>query len=293
MRLSDRELEQFKEIVQQRQSKRDASKKKVSRVRKEYSPQEYEERLKIETARTHKLVQSTTRHRIDLALDRWEEIVGPRFFGAGLEINEPKIQKRINDFAAGVGRYNSSVVLSGDLGTGKTWRAYGYAERLIRDNVLQQSNIVEGTEISVLGSIATSGYRKADKMTELLEPVHKFFLIDEVGRTKFPSVEAQHEVWYELINHIYMNDLTLVISTNLSTNEYPKEKEAPVSAQKSLAARRKWTEESEKEPEITTALAEHIGKAAYDRLKHIVGDGMITPEGGNKRPDLLKQKKST
>lgn len=296
MSFSDKELEQFKSIVMQRKAKRDARKTETVNPRKDYSAEEYERRLKIDSERTQKLVMSTTQNRIDSALARWEEIVGPRFFGAGLEVNEPKIQRRIKEFTEGGSRFNSSIVLSGDLGVGKTWRAYGYAERLIRENVLQQANIIEGTEISVLGSIATSGFRKSDKMNELLDPRHKFFLIDEVGRTNFPNISAQHEVWYELVNHIYMNDLTLVISTNLSTNVVKKDKPNPLVAFRSISQRRDFLEEEErleKNPELTTALEEHMGKAAYDRLKHIVGDGMITPEGGNRRPEVLQQKRQS
>lgn len=297
MALSDSDLDAFRKIVEERQAKREARLKKSApkSVRKDYSPEEYQKRLLAENRRTQEMVKATTTLRVQASLDRWKEIVGPRFFGAGVLIEEEKIAERVRLFKSGETHFNSSVVLSGDLGVGKTWRAYGYAEKLIRENVLQQPNIVVGTEISVLGSIASSGFRKPDKMAELMDERHKFFLIDEVGRTKFPNVEARHEIWYELINYIYMNDLTLVISTNMSTSPFEKPihqgEQDGFSTPKNF---RSLTEAKEQKRAnldngstiVTNEIEEWIGKPAYDRLKHIVGDGMIIPTGPNRRPGL-------
>ena len=293
MALSDSDLEAFRKVIEERQNKRKASRPVQKKVRKDYSVEEYKKRMDAENRRTAEMVKDQTAKRVNHSLERWKEIVGPRFFGAGIDINEPKIMERIANFKKGTGRYNSSVVLTGGLGVGKTWRAYGYAEKLIRENILQQANIVAGTEISVLGSIASSGFRKADKMAELMDPKHKLFLIDEVGRTRFPNMEAQHEIWYELINYIYMNDLTLVISTNKSTKEHKKQIYVEQPTFKSVAERNKWNAEHSPEENflMTTELEEWIGKAAYDRLKHIVGDGIIIPDGPNRRPELLAEKK--
>lgn len=299
MALSDSDLDKFKKIVEERQAKRQARLNKAApkKVRKEYSHEEYQRRLIAENKRTQEMVKATTTQRVQASLDRWQEIVGPRFFGAGIIIEEEKIAERVRLFQSGESHFNSSVVLSGDLGVGKTWRAYGYAEKLIRENILQQPNIVVGTEISILGSIASSGFRKPDKMAELMDDRHKFFLIDEVGRTKFPNVEARHEIWYELINYIYMNDLTLVISTNMSTTPFTKpihqgEQEGFATPRgfKSLAeAKEKKLARLESSNEIlTNEIEEWLGKAAYDRLKHIVGDGMIIPSGPNRRPTLTR-----
>lgn len=298
MALSDSELEAFKKIIEERQAKRKArAEKTLTKNKKNYSPEEYHRRLMEETSRTQEMVKETTSLRVQASLDRWKEIVGPRFFGAGVLVEEEKIAERVRFFQSGETHFNSSVVLSGDLGVGKTWRAYGYAEKLIRENVLQQPNIVVGTEISVLGSIASSGFRKPDKMAELMDERHKFFLIDEVGRTKFPSVEARQEIWYELINHIYMNDLTLVISTNMSTKPYEKPIHQGESdgfstpntfRTMSSARERKQANLESSNVIVTNAIEEWIGKPAYDRLKHIVGDGMIVPTGPNRRPTLTR-----
>lgn len=291
MALSDSDLEAFRKIIEDRQAKRKHQPAK-ERVRKDYTVDEYKRRLDAENKRTAAMVKDQTVKRVNHSLERWQEIVGPRFFGAGIDINEPKIMERIANFKKNTGQYNSSVVLTGGLGVGKTWRAYGYAEKLIRENVLQQANIVAGTEISILGSIASSGFRKADKMAELMDPKHKFFLIDEVGRTRFPNIEAQHEIWYELINYIYMNNLTLVISTNKSTQEHKKKIHVDQPTFKSVAEQNAWRANHSQEENhiVTTELEEWIGKAAYDRLKHIVGDGVIIPKGPNRRPELLAEK---
>lgn len=299
MALSDKDLDKFRQIIEERQAKRQAriNKSAPKKVRKDYSHEEYQRRLIAENKRTQEMVKATTTQRVQASLDRWQEIVGPRFFGAGIMIEEEKIAERVRLFQSGASHFNSSVVLSGDLGVGKTWRAYGYAEKLIRENVLQQPNIVVGTEISILGSIASSGYRKPDKMAELMDDRHKFFLIDEVGRTKFPNVESRHEIWYELINYIYMNDLTLVISTNMSA--VPFEKPIHQGEQEGFSTPRGFkTLAGAKEKKlahlessnaiVTNEIEEWIGKAAYDRLKHIVGDGMIIPTGPNRRPGLTR-----
>lgn len=293
MALSDSDVEAFRKVIEERQNKRKSSRPVQKKARKDYSVEEYKKRMDEENRRTAAMVKDQTAQRVNHSLERWKEIVGPRFFGAGIDINEPKIMERIANFKKGTGRYNSSVVLTGGLGVGKTWRAYGYAEKLIRENILQQANIVAGTEISVLGSIASSGFRKADKMAELMDPKHKLFLIDEVGRTRFPNMEAQHEIWYELINYIYMNDLTLVISTNKSTKEHKKTLYVEMPTFKSVAEKNAWNAQNNTEDNfiMTNELEEWIGKAAYDRLKHIVGDGIIVPQGPNRRPELLAEKK--
>jgi DNA replication protein DnaC len=299
MALSDNDLAQFRKIIEERQAKRQARINKAApkKVRKDYSHEEYQRRLIAENKRTQEMVKATTTQRVQASLDRWQEIVGPRFFGAGIIIEEEKIAERVRLFQSGESHFNSSCVLSGDLGVGKTWRAYGYAEKLIRENILQQPNIVVGTEISILGSIASSGFRKPDKMAELMDDRHKFFLIDEVGRTKFPNVESRHEIWYELINYIYMNDLTLVISTNMSATPFEKpihqgEQDGfstPRGFQSLAAAKEKKMARLESSNAIVTnEIEEWIGKAAYDRLKHIVGDGMIIPTGPNRRPGLTR-----
>lgn len=307
MALSDKDLDKFRQIIEERQAKRQARINKAApkKVRKDYSHEEYQRRLIAENKRTQQMVKATTTQRVQASLDRWQEIVGPRFFGAGIMIEEDRIAERVRLFQSGASHFNSSVVLSGDLGVGKTWRAYGYAEKLIRENVLQQPNIVVGTEISILGSIASSGFRKPDKMAELMDDRHKFFLIDEVGRTKFPNVESRHEIWYELINYIYMNDLTLVISTNMSA--VPFEKPIHQGEQEGFSTPRGFKTLAEAKEKklarlessnaiVTNEIEEWIGKAAYDRLKHIVGDGMIIPTGPNRRPGLTRAedpKKST
>ena len=96
-----------------------------------------------------------------------------------------------------------------------------------------------------------------------------------------------------MINYIYMNDLTLVISTNKSTKEHKKQIYVEQPTFKSVAERNKWNAEHSPEENflMTTELEEWIGKAAYDRLKHIVGDGIIIPDGPNRRPELLAEKK--
>ena len=65
-------------------------------------------------------------------------------------------------------------------------------------------------------------------------------------------------MWYELIDHIYSHQLTLIITTNLELNE------------RSLG---KW-----------------IGVRAFDRMKSLVGnDGVLEPGKVNRREGVLER----
>lgn len=152
--------------------------------------------------------------------------------------------------------------------THNTWLAYAYLNKLVKQGIMSPANLVASTETAVLGRIAAGGFKRAEMYEELRNPLKKVYFIDDVGQAYFSSDSMRTEVWYELIDHIYANDLTLIITTNKmlgahATHESPKGK----------------------------LLSTWLGEAAYDRLKHIMGpEGLIKPSGRNKRPEVYRER---
>lgn len=150
--------------------------------------------------------------------------------------------------------------------THNTWLAYAYLNKLVKEGIMSPANLVASTETAVLGRIAAGGFKRAEMYEDLRNPLKKVYFIDDVGQAFFSSDPVRKEVWYELIDHIYSNDLTLIITTNklLGTNNgHPKK----------------------------DTLSDWLGDAAYDRLKHIMGpEGLITPSGRNKRPEIFHER---
>lgn len=117
-------------------------------------------------------------------------------------------------------RRHTSIMLTGFAGRGKTWTSYAYMHEIIRRGAVTPQQIVILAE-SRLATIAKSGFERAAKMSELLDPKNKVFFVDEVGRGAFTNDVDRGSIWFELMDHIYSNQLCLIITSNLTKDDIP------------------------------------------------------------------------
>lgn len=254
--MEDLTPEEKKELAALKVPKRYVPKRETLSV----SPEEYKKRLVTSLGQDAHLVAKEKDHRINKALEDWKKKVGPRFAEAHTE--NPIIVERVNRLAAGNG-IKTSLVMSGNLGIGKTWAGYAFINQAIAAGAVTSGQIVADTETAILGKISSSGFKRAELLEELFNPRYKIYFIDDVGQGYFSNEQGRREVWYELIDHIYSHDLTLIMTTN---------KEFKIVNGKIHGS---------------PALEQWIGGAAYDRLKHIVGsEGLIIPGNVNRRPSV-------
>lgn len=231
------------------------------------SPEEYNKRLIESLNRDAYLASQQKEIRIQKAMKAWQSKVGPRFAEATTE--NPIIVDRVKRLASENGTHKTSLVMSGQLGVGKTWLSYAFLNLAIEAGAVTAGQIIADTETAILGKISSSGFKRADLLEELFNPRYKIYFIDDVGQGYFSNEQGRREVWYELIDHVYTHDLTLIMTTN---------KEFKIVNGKVTGS---------------PALEQWIGGAAYDRLKHIVGsDGLIIPGNVNKRPGVYEARET-
>lgn len=162
---------------------------------------------------------------------------------------------------------NHTYVTTGYTVTHNTWLGYAYINQAVQSGAVTPGQIVADTETAILGKISSSGFRRAELLEELFHPKYKIYFIDDVGQGYFSSEQSRKEVWYELLDHVYSHDLTLILTTN---KEFVHQNGKIVGS---------------------PALERWIGSAAYDRLRHIVGgDGLIIPGNVNKRPSVYENR---
>lgn len=162
---------------------------------------------------------------------------------------------------------SSTYLTSGYTVTHNTWLAYAYINHAVQSGAVTPGQIIADTETAILGKISSSGFKRAELLEELFHPKYKIYFIDDVGQGYFSNEQSRREVWYELLDHVYSHDLTLIITTN---KEF-------------LTKNGKLTG--------SPSLENWIGTAAYDRLRHIVGsDGVIIPGNVNRRPGVYERR---
>jgi len=257
------ELAQAAADARARAAKRATERFSKARTKEEVSDLEYRQRLYQSLKRDQVIVEDTRELRIKKSLSNWKQKVGPTFAEATTE--NPLILDRVARLQTDNGRHLTSLAMYGDLGVGKTWTGYAYCNLAIASGAVTDGQIVADTETSVLGRIAKGGYKAPDMLEELFNPRYKIYFIDDVGQAHFSNDHGRTEVWYELIDHIYNNQLTLLITTNKSFN--------PNAGFGSLEG---W-----------------IGKRGFDRLKTLVGrDGLIEPSKVNRRASVLDEREN-
>lgn len=252
-------------LARKRESAEKAGIREQENTKPKVTPEEYKRRLNEMMKADNSVASQLKKERVDKSMSEWSNKVGPLFGNATIEI--PRIRKMVMEKVDRIENngplHRNSLVLSGTLGVGKTWTAYAYAKELIARGLLIPSSIVHGTETGLLTPLAIAGYERSEKTREFLNHNNKFYIIDEVGRATWRSPEIRHEMWYELINHAYTNQIPIVMTTNKST--------API-------------RQSTNSNHITNELEVWIGEAAYDRLKNMAD--IAIPSDENKRPEV-------
>lgn len=236
------------------------------RVKKEVSQEAYQEALIAEMKRDQADAARKREERITNYMKSWKKQVGERFGSATTE--NPLILNKIERVKKGQGDHRTSLVLAGDIGIGKTYTAYAYLNALIKEGLYNPAEIVHNTEASVLGRIASGGFKRDEMFVQLTSPMHKVFFIDDVGQAYYSDETKRHSVWFELINHIYTNDLILILTTN-----------------------KKFAVDARGHFSNADSLKHWMGDAAFDRVRNIVGgDGLIVPGKVNRRPQVLQER---
>lgn len=258
--ITDEERSYLEQILQEAKARKAEALKKQGmsntdgHQRKELPKEEYVKRLKQARQKDAQTLQKLQQARANKSFGEWQKLVGHRF--AQAETNHPVILERVDRLKSRQGVHKTSVVLQGAYGRGKTWHAYGYIARLIQEGVNVPGQIVHGTEVETIASISNSGFERDQKRAEFLKRASKkVFFIDDVGTGYYFKREHREETWYDLIDHIYRNRLTIIMTTNLE-----------------------FTQSGH------NSLGDWIGHRAFDRLRELVGpDGVLRVDGENKR----------
>jgi DNA replication protein DnaC len=224
------------------------------------SKEEYVRRLENARKKDSGALVGVREEKINKASREWAKIVGETFSPA--KPTFPQVLERIERIKTKQGLHKTSIVFQGiEYGRGKTWNAYSYLNGLVQLGCVLPGQIYFGTESSTMSRIASSGFERANEMRELKRDSHRIFFIDDVGQSYYFNRDQREAAWYELIDHIYTRNLTLVLTTNLTFTE---------TGANSLGA---W-----------------IGGRAFDRLRALVGnDGVLKMAGKNKRDDVFHE----
>lgn len=230
----------------------------TQKSRKEVSHHEYLKRMEADQAADAPIaIKKLNDQRLADVVDMQSRL--PDRFKLASAVHLPEVQDRLERLRTGEGLHKTSIVFLGVVGSGKTWLSYGYVLDVIKEGIIRPQEVSITTEF-VLSAIAKSGFAKDEKMRELLNPKHKVFVLDDVGQAEFKDVSARNEVWFELIDHIYRNNLTLIMTTNLTVKG--------------------------------GHLQKYLGKAVFSRLESVTGGDFIVPADRDRRPEVFTQMES-
>lgn len=225
--------------------------------KKNVSHEEYLANMREERKKDSPIAKAKDEAQRQKDLNDMAEILPDRFRLASAR-HIPMVAERLKRLHHHKGLHKTSLVFLGVVGAGKTWLAYGYVLDAIKEGSIRPDQVSITTEF-VLSAISKSGFSKDEKMKELLHPRHKVFVVDDVGQADFRDTSSRNEVWFEMIDHIYRNNLTLIMTTNL-----------PASPQ-------------------DNRLQKYLGSAVYSRLESITGGDFVVPSDKDRRPEVLTQ----
>lgn len=237
------------------------------------SPEDYAKRLNEEIRNDSLLADHRREERIEEQLLLWGQKAGKRFKDA--HITSPRVRKiveaRVERLSVGGPGHNNGLILTGAYGVGKTWTVYAFVKRLIEEGVMNVSEVMMGTEISMIKPLSDATFDRTEKVRDLLNPKYRFFYVDDVGIATFKSSKIRHELWYALIDHCYVKNLPLVITTNKSFVKHP-------------------VRDAETNAEYINEFEAWVGQASYDRLKALAGtDGLVVLDNKNMRDEANKR----
>lgn len=236
-----------------------------TKQKQDVSADDYVRRLNQSKARDLHLLKQVERDRIVASSAKWKQMVGATY--ANATVADPFIMSRLNRLKTGVGLHLTSLILCGNMGVGKTWNAYAYVGEAIRSGAVTAGQVKMGTETGLLSKIVSGGFNKASLLEELLNPRYRIYLVDEIGAGWFSNPNQRSEIWYELVDHIYTHQLTLIGTTNLPLGRQDASK---------------------------VTLEDWVGVRAFDRMRSLVGGnpGFYVPGLENRRPQVLKENES-
>jgi DNA replication protein DnaC len=224
------------------------------------TPEEFNKRLDQSLRKDATLMRVVKDDRINKEKQLWAKRVNNTFMNATSE--RPVILDRVRRMQTHQGLHKTSLIFAGEkYGRGKTWEAYSYLNSLVNTGAVTAGQVAFGTEAATISRICNSGYERDDRMHEWLRESNKVFFIDDVGQGYYFKDKSRLDAWFQFIDHVYTNQLSLVMTTNLTFAE---------SGQNSLGS---W-----------------IGPAAFDRVKSLCGnDGYVLMNGANRRGEVLEQ----
>ena len=190
------------EAARLRAIRRIATQVEKDRGKETVADKEYVKRLERSLKKDQVVVGKVSEERIERSLKTWKERVGPTFAGATTDI--PMVVDRVNRLSTKSGKHKTSLVAYGNMGVGKSWTAYAYINMAIASGSATAMQVVVDTETGVLGKITVSGYKKPEMLEELMAPRNKIWFIDDVGQGFFSDAQKRTEVWFELVDHIFL-----------------------------------------------------------------------------------------
>lgn len=177
----------------------------------------------------------------DIQWAKWNASLPEKFQGAHTE--HPQILERLTRIGTGkTGRGVASAVAIGNTGVGKTYLAVAYANQAIKSGYFKPSEVLFGSEAELLSSAANAPYADVEKaFTRLTSKRYKMIIVDDVGRGTYLRDDMRPKIWSLILDSLYSDNRVVVITTNLPSKN----------------------------------LAEYIGEGAMDRLRAMVGYGVI------------------
>lgn len=149
------------------------------------------------------------RQRAEFALGRWATAVPYRYRDA---IADHPAVIRWADRAAADTRSAGFLVLTGDIGNGKTHQAYG-ALRRIAEAGPKRFEMIAITAPDLYGRLRPQGSEKGSEHELKRLARIQLLLLDDLGTEKIS--EFTEEATYRLINERYNECLPLIVTTNL------------------------------------------------------------------------------
>lgn len=145
----------------------------------------------------------------------WHDAL-PAKFRAADRMDDPGLSAATNHMRSGRPGL-AGLVVRGTAGTGKTWLAMSYVKVLVRDRLVDPGAVLVGTEAELLASLTQQAtWDMGRDLAQLINPRWKVVFIDDVGVGLYRSETAKRGVWHPLIDAMYAENRTIVLSTELS-----------------------------------------------------------------------------
>jgi DNA replication protein DnaC len=211
---------------------------------------------------------------------KWQASVPEKFRHADLDDrvlprNAQAIQVRLDLLRRGE---PAGALIFGKIGSGKTYLGYAYANLALKAGLIQRGEIKHGTEVELLGKIATADWSERSRLLkELLSPRLKMLFIDDVGREMRTKPADRRALYDEIANLAWANGRALILTTNLlpGGDVLKPDKDGALAPDEVL----------------DEYLAGWVGAAAYSRIKTSVGPSNIVTPDRQMRDELWEEYK--